>query len=331
MRVVQTIVAAAVLLGLTAQSPAQAQELHHVIQNWLRCYIIDGRVTFDGTRLANIGPFAQGMRGNGQEVLKVRNENGQSVLSYERATNDGQFAAELAASGERLVLRRTPRGGAAILPAEFKQVANEKITLTVGSGAGQQVFRARSIWRLLIAQPKECQQHLLPLLEMLRPDWNLADTAARVEQKLLQEANGDGASNRARWAALVTQLADESFAKREAADRALRTGNAGAISYLRQLDFNRLDTEQQFRVGRIVEAMTVQNGDDSVEQAAAALATDPVVWCALLARPEPSTRQTAARELARLLGEPIAVDPAADPNTQKDPRELLRIRIGEKD
>ena len=275
MRVAQTIVAVAVLLGLTAQNPAQAQELHHVIQNWLRCYIIDGRVAFDGTRLANIGPFAQGMRGSGQEVLKVRNENGQSVLSYERATKDGQFAAEMAASGERLVLRRTPRGGAAILPAEFKQVANEKITLTVGSGAGQQVFRARSIWRLLITQPKECQQHLLPLLEMLRPDWNLVDTAARVEQKLLQDATGDGVSNRARWAALVTQLGDESFAKREAAD--------------------------------------------------------PMVWCALLARSELSTRQTAARELVRLLGEPITVDPAAAPDTQKDRRELLRTRLGEKD
>ena len=35
MRVVQTIVAAAVLLGLTAHSPAQAQELHHLLQNWL--------------------------------------------------------------------------------------------------------------------------------------------------------------------------------------------------------------------------------------------------------------------------------------------------------
>ncbi len=81
MRVVQTIVAAAVLLGLTAHSPAQAQELHHLLQNWLRCYIVDGRVAFDGSRLANIGPFVRGVRGSGQEVINVRNENGQSGLS----------------------------------------------------------------------------------------------------------------------------------------------------------------------------------------------------------------------------------------------------------
>ena len=56
-----------------------------------------------------------------------------------------------------------------------------------------------------------------------------------------------------------------------------------------------------------------------------------MVWLALLARPEPPTRQTAARELARLLGEPIAVDPAADPNAQKDRRALLQTRIADKE
>ncbi len=181
-------------------------------------------------------------------------------------------------------------------------MANEKITLTLGSGTGQQVFRTRGLWQLLMTQPKECQQHLLPLLDVLRPNWNLADSAARVEERLLQEANGDGAASRARWADLVAQLGDENFAKREAADRALRTGNAGAVAYLRQLDVNHLDTEQQFRVSRILDAITVQNGDDSVEQVAATLATDPTVWLALLARPDPSARRTAVRELAEPAG-----------------------------
>jgi hypothetical protein len=169
------------------------------------------------------------------------------------------------------------------------------------------------------------------LLEVLRPSWNLGEMAACVEQKLIEEANGDGAANRLRWAALVTQLGDESFAKREAADRALRTGNAGAVAYLRQLDPRHLDTEQQFRVGRILEAIAVQNGDDSVEQAAATLATDPAVWLGLLARPDPSTRHTAARELTRLLGQPIAIDPAADPESQTGLRQQLRAKIEEKE
>ncbi len=306
MRAARMIVAAGALLGLMTPGAADAQELDRVVQNWLRCYIVDGWVAFDGTRLANIGPFNnRARRGAGQEALSVRNENGQCVLTYERPGNEDQLTIEVAASGDRILLRRTPRGGSAVLPVEFKQVANEKITLTLGSGTGQQVFRTRNLWQLLIAQPKECQQHLLPLLEMLRPNWNLADTAARVEERLLQQATGDGRRVVLAGPRLVAQLGDESFAKREAADRALRTGNAGAIAYLRQLDVNHLDTEQQLRVGRILEAMAVQNGDDSVEQVAATLAADPALWLALLARPDPSTRRTAARELARLLGQSI--------------------------
>jgi hypothetical protein len=326
------VVVAGALLGLTTANAAQAQEWGRAVQNSLRCYIVDGWVTFDGARLANIGPFDnKARRGAGQESLSVREENGQYVLTYERPTNDGQLNFEVAASGGRVLLRRTPRAGAAAPAVEFKQVTNERITLTIGSGAGQQVFRSRSIWQLLITQPKECQQHLLPLVEMLRPNWNLAETAARVEEQLQQDANADGAANRARWATLVAQLGDESFAKREAADRALRTGNAGAIAYLRQIDGSHLDTEQQFRVSRILDAMPMQNGDDSVEQVAATLATDPTVWLALLTRPDPSTRRTATRELASLLGQSIIVDPAADPDSQKDKREQLRARIAEKE
>jgi hypothetical protein len=283
----------------------------------------------DGTRLGSVSSTSRyGARG--KEMLSIRNENGQSALSYERTNDEEQLTIEVAGSGGRILIRRTPRGSSSALPVEFKQAANEKIALTVGSGAGQQVFRAQGVWQLLITQPQLCRQHLVPLLEMLRPDWRLADTAARIEEKLLQEVGADGAAKRGHWAALVAELADESFAKRQAADRALRADGAGAIAYLRQLDFNRLDAEQQFRVQRIIEALGGQQGDDSVDQAVAALAGDPAVWLALLGRPDSATRQTAARQLATLLGEPIAVDPAADPDSQKGKREQLRVRIEEK-
>ena len=47
----------------------------------------------------------------------------------------------------------------------------------------------------------------------------------------------------------------------------------------------------------------------------------------LLERPERSVRRTAARQLTAMLGEPIAVDPAADPETQKSQREQLRAKF----
>lgn len=326
---VRMILMGAVLLGPLAVASAQAQDvlLRRMIQNgWIRYGISGGRVSLGGTRLGNISSSRSLQPG--EESINLHNENGQLDLNYKRTNSEETI--EITISNDRVAIHRTPRGNSSALAVHFSQTPSEPLKLTVGSGAEQQEFHARGLWQLLLAQPQPCRQHLLPLLETLRPDWKLTDTMAAVEKKLLQEAEAGGPAGRARWATLVAQLADDSFTKREAADRALRTGGAGAIAYLRQLDFSRLDAEQQLRVRRIIESQTVQNGDDSVEQIAALLAGDPSVWLALLTRPESTTRQTAARQLAALLGEPTAVDPAADPDTQKDQREQLRSRIEQK-
>jgi hypothetical protein len=308
--------------GVLAQEPLLTRIAH---STWLRCGIVAGRVTIDGSRLGNMRSTTKG--GARDETLNIRNENGQFTLSYLRTTGQEQLSVEVGGAGDRISIRRTPRGGASFPAVEFTQVPGEKIALSIGSGGAQETFRAGGIWQLLMAEPKQCREHLLPLLEMLRPNWRLAETVESVEQKLLSEADNAGVSSRARWSVLVAQLGSDSFARREAADRALRNGDAGALAYLRQLDFSRLDAEQQFRVRRIIDVLAAQNNDDSVEQIAASLAGDPTVWLALLTRPQPAVRQAAARQLTALLGEPIAVDPAADPSTQKDQREQIRARI----
>jgi hypothetical protein len=317
-----------VVLAFATAGTIQAQEslLARMTQsNWLRCNIVGGRLTMDGSRLGNMRSSTKGNQR--EESLAIRNENEQFVLSYQRTTKDEQLTVEISSAGGKVLIRREPRGSASFPPAEFKQSGDEKIVFTLGAGEKQETFRTRDIWLLLVAQPKSCREHLLPLLELLRPGWKLADTASAVEERLLRDAGGKDGSSRSRWTAMVAQLADDSFAKREAADRALRNGDGGALAYLRQLDFGRLDAEQQFRVRRIIEALTAQNTSDTIDQVAASLAADPTVWLALLARPQLKTRQIAARELTALLGESIPVDPAADPKTQKDQRERLRVRI----
>ena len=99
------------------------------------------------------------------------------------------------------------------------------------------------------------------------------------------------------------------------------------LSYLQQLDFGRLDAEQQFRVHRIIDDISERLGDDSPEQVASWLAGDQSVWLALLARPDAAVRRQAARQLAAMLDGPIPVDPEADPSTQKTQLEQLRIRL----
>ncbi len=327
---------AAMLLGSAVCVPANGQQrirafaaqgglLTQIIQNnWFRYRIVNGRIMVDGSRLSNIQQAINGK--DLKESFSLSNENGQPLLKYERTNLEEHLVIEAAAANDRLLIRREPVGKSTAPAVEFSQVANEKTSLTIGLGDTRQVFRGQGIWHLLIASPKQCREFLPPLLEILRPDWKLADMAVDIESRLLRDADVTRVSSRARWAELVSQLADDSYAKREAADRALRAGDAGVIDYLQRLDYKRLDAEQQFRISRIIDALGQAN-DDTVDQVAFNLAGDPAVWLLLLDRPEPTTRQTAARQLTALLGEPIAVDPVAPPDTQKDKRQLLRAKI----
>jgi hypothetical protein len=155
----------------------------------------------------------------------------------------------------------------------------------------------------------------------------LAETAAAIETELFQAASVGRLPDRQRWAALVAQLADERFPRREAADRELRSAGRVVLSYLRGLELSRLDAEQQYRVRRIILSLSRQTGDDTAEGFAPQLSEDPDIWLAFLSRQEESTRRLAARQLAAILGEPIRFDPAADTATRKAQIEQLRARI----
>lgn len=322
----------AIVLSLVAVGTARAQEplINRVVQsNWLHCAIVGGRISVDCLRLGSRQLDSNST--SRKETLIIRNENGQFKLSYIRTTPEEQLTADISSPNCRVAVRREPRGKGAAPAMEFKQIPNEKIVLTLGSGTEQKTFRAQNIWQLFIAEPQVCREHLIPILELARPNWKLADTAAVIETKLLREAGKDGdVQGAARWATLVAQLADDSFAKREAADRALRAGGVSALAYLRQLDVEKLDAEQQFRVQRIGDALSGQTNDDSIEQIVASLAGEPTLWFALLTRPDANTRQIAARQLTALLGEPIPVDPTAAPDTQKQQREQLWAKIAGK-
>ena len=330
---VYCFVIAAMLLGLTAAGPAPAQDtllgnMMRAQKDWLWFSIVDGRVSLRWTQLPHIDTPPHGAAG--EETFKLRNENGQPRLTYERTGGEELLKVEVAGSGDDLHISRTPQGKSKLLAVDFRQVPGEPMVLKLGTGPERQVFRAADLWRLVIERPQECRRHLLPLLDMLRSGSKLADAVTEVEAKLLEGAGEQAVAERARWAALVRQLGDDSFSQREAADRQLRAGGPAALAYLRHLDFSRLDAEQRFRIRRILEAAAAQSGDDSPQQAAASLAGDPAVWLALLGRPELATRQTAAGQLAALLGVPIDVDPAAEPDTQKEKREQLRRRIEQK-
>ena len=335
MAAVRTTLLAAVLLGLAsvaaAQPPEDIPQLRQYLQGttpFLRFKIVEGRLILACRGLTNF----QNQQTNlvRKETINVGNESGHPTLHYERTTPSEQLTVNVAGSSGKFSITRVPRGKSKFTAVEFQQSASEKATLTLGGGDHRQVFQAADLWLLVIVHPQQCKENLFPLLELLRPDWKFTAMVARVEACLLARAREDATADRTRWAALVEQLGDDKFAKREAADRALRAGAAPALNYLRQLDFDYLDAEQQFRVSRIIRKLTGRSEDDSADAAAASLLRNSEVWLALLSQPEKATRETAARQLTALLGKPIDVDPAAEPKTQEAKREQLRARIEKK-
>jgi hypothetical protein len=333
---IRTSLLAATLIGLASVAAAQPPEDIPLLRQYTQCNppllrfrIIDGRLTLSCRNLASFQtPRSLGL--GRRESISVGSENGRPTLKYERTTPNEQFVVNVAVASGKVSLGREPRGKSTFAAVEFQQSLEEKTTLAVGAGNHRRTLRAANFWQLAIQQPKQCRENLFPVLDLLRPDWKIATMVARVETCLLGRAREDATADRARWAALVAQLGDDQFTKREAADRALRAGAASALNYLRELDFDRLDAEQQFRINRIIRKLGGRSEDDSADAVAASLVRDSEIWLALLGRPEIATRQMAARQLTALLGKPIDIDPTAEPSSQEAKRERLRKSIEKK-
>ncbi len=338
-REVLAVVIAAWAAAAGAQDLKTMQNLNQVVRTGLLQFrVVSGRVSLDDSRAGNIQTANNFDKQ--QESLSIQVDGGDTRLLYNWSNGKRQLSIEVS-NVSKVRIRYSDQGDDSQVPVEFYQPLQAKTVLKVGPEGKQQVYSAPDLWHLLLAYPAETRRHLVPLLELLHPNWKLSESAANAEVELLRKVGGDETSDRERWAefvkkssddrkrwaALVEQLGDESFAKRQAADRALRILDPAVLNYLQQLDFGRLDAEQQFRVHRIIGDICERLGDDSPEQVVSWLAGDPSIWLILLNRSDTATRRQAARQLVAMLGGPIPVDPEADPSTQKTQFEQLRLRI----
>jgi hypothetical protein len=313
-----------VTVAADAQSPqwsdynilAEAARYH-----WLQFTISSGRLVVGAAGFFNKSTS----RNSRTEWLNIRTVDGDLFVQYDAVAPDEQIAFELR-GGKRIHLSRNPRGGSAVVPLDFQQDPHEPLRFTVGDGPRREVFEAASLWHLLVEHPDACKKQLVPLLEIFRPEWQLSQRAREAEEELFRMAGCGQIPDRQRWAALVAQLSDDRFARREAADRDLRAAGPALLPYLQSLDFHQLDAEQQARLRRIMGVLTHALEDDTAQQIASWMIADPEVWLALLARPDEPTRRLAAAQLTKLLGQPVTFDPAADASRRKRQIDQLRAR-----
>ncbi len=262
------------------------------------------------------------------EQLTFRNSGSGFSIEYVKPGPERRVSIELGVSSRRVHIVQEPEAGADVLPLEFIQPPRGPLSLTLGAGPSQQVIHAASFWHLMIGYPEVCRQHLLPLLQLIDSGWDPGKLAADVEEDLIQLAHSQE-TDRRHWDALVAQLRDERYTRREAADRQLRASGPIVIHYLRELDPARLDAEQKFRVRRIIAALDLSEGIDTPDRVTSWLAGDPSIWLGLLSRDSESTRRLAFQQLTSLSDKPLVFDPAAGEKTRQSQVEQIRQLVKE--
>ena len=147
------------------------------------------------------------------ETLSVSTNNDQEAsVKYELTTEAEQLSVSVS-EGYEVSFTRHPFKDSHTAQVEFRQPRIGPITLTVVKDGVTREVRGETVWYLLLAEPELCRQHLLPLLEMLRSDWRLVETAQAIESQMLRIAGAYQPENLRRWSALVGDLGERTLCR----------------------------------------------------------------------------------------------------------------------
>jgi hypothetical protein len=313
-----------------AVSRYRSQWLRYM-QSRMQFGIRAGRITMTTSRSGSFSSsWTPGKNGH-KEKLSVKSDwrSGNTTLNYESVAPETSLKMTASNTGFFRIVREPGEKGEKTVPSEFVQDRAGGYTLTYGEGDAKTIVKAPTIWRLLLAHREPCEKYVLPSLELLFKKTNLGDEADKIEKELLAAAKAGKLPNRREWDELVKQLGDDSYARRQAADRRLRAFGPPVAAYLRSLNRKKLDAEQQMRIHRILESFAVQVDDETPADRAEMMLGDPMIWLILMERDDEKTRVLAAGQLERLLGRPIDFDPKAKKAKRKEQVKYLRKEIAE--
>ena len=178
-------------------------------------------MSITGGRITLTGPWqSAGASSSSGEQITSQGNGISGSIAYQQTTPQEKLSLEFDSAGT-FHFSRTPRGNASISRLEITQSPGGVLTLLyIGPEGKRQDCRGTTIWHLFIMYPEESRP-LADLLDDLRPQSQSSKMTAAIEAELLKAAAGKN-PKRETWAALVRQLADDQFMKREAADRKLR-------------------------------------------------------------------------------------------------------------
>lgn len=295
--------------ALAQQTPVPGGLLSRT--TWCRLEIVAGRIQLVEPRLGHKATVtAESPDGRAKELLSFCATDVESVsVRYEYLDDREQWLVDVELS-RHVMIERRPRNEGAVAKVCYRQPRSGPVSLVVEHDNAPRQSAAADLWRLMLSEPELCQQHLIPVLESLRPDWRLAELGQQVERTLLAQAAGSALLDLQDLDRLILQLGDREFHRRQAAERRLRELGQRAASHLNRVNHNNLNAEQRFRVLRIQQSLHVRDADTPL-RVAAWLIDDSAAWISLLDRDDPSQRMVAARHLETLLGRPLEFDALA--------------------
>jgi hypothetical protein len=240
-------------------------------QKWVRFAIMQGRVTASAALGQTATLSCEAEEEDRSETFGVHATPQGTTVRY-TVRERGETTTYHFSASQQLLIERTPAPSTkeAHRQLQLRQEPGREIELVLGEPDVGPTYRAPTIWHLVLTEPELAQRELIPLLERLRPRWNLAWQGQQVESLLLEQPLRESVPP---LDELVRQLGDPRFDVRRRADLELRSFGTALIPLLDQLDVRQLGAEQRLRIRELRKALAII-GDDSPHEVAGWLAYD---------------------------------------------------------
>ena len=294
---------------------------------WVQFDVMDGRITahkprYSQRKTTSVEHAQSGLR----QSLSVAAEGGDPAVSYQSINAERRVSVEVI-DGDQVEIRVEPRGTATTPSIRLLQPKQGPLSLTVQTEQARHTIRADSLWHLLLADPQRCTKHLIPVLEWLRPNWQLTETASQIEQALFGLSEDGPKLSQATVKRLVQQLGSERFRERQAAEREL--GNLGqvVVSHLKRLPQETLSSEQNARIRGLLTKLSVRDADRA-ERIAIRLLSDPAIWFILLSHADATKRKQAHAQLERICQQQLVFQPEGSATTRQRQIKQIQRRLG---
>ncbi len=296
--------------AIFADQPAvESSQPLFVREKTIRLEVIQGRLRILGVRGPQSRNFQHGDPDSDvRESLTIHTGAEDLVVRYESITP----ARKLLLSQDmrkRFVIEREVTSGATTLRTSFKQGADGHCELILPGDAQKLVCRG-GIWHFSVLYPEAFRNDLAPILDELRPQWDLLTTAAKVRENLVRLEVGEYHKKIVAWATWTTDLSSEDFAVRQAADRGLRNSGPEVLGFLEQQLGQDLEKEQRARLQRIAKQLIPPTAD-TPELISSWLEQDPQIWVSLLTQGNIEEQRVAKQRLESMLGEQVRYDASA--------------------